>query len=67
MKIGDIVRYVLTSDLVLGIVVGMHETNSLFKGRMTLYHIEWLNDGGKSWQYCHHLTHEPEERLEVIQ
>ena len=63
MNIGDLVQYTLTSDLVIGIIVGTHETNSLFKGRMTLYHIEWFNDGAEGLQF----THEPEERLEVIQ
>ena len=67
MNIGDMGRYGLTSDLVLGIVVGMHETNTLFEGPIILYHVEWLNDGSDGWQTHHRMTHEPAKRLEVIQ
>tara|TARA_Y100000310_G_C19953701_1_gene478018 strand:- start:114 stop:317 length:204 start_codon:yes stop_codon:yes gene_type:complete len=67
MNIGDMVRYVLTKDLVLGIIVGMHDTDSLFHGSMTLYHVEWFNDGHAGWAKTHALTHESHDRLEVVQ
>ena len=73
MKIGDVVRYkpygeYMTSEgSILGLIVGMHDTDSLFLGHITLYHVEWFNDGSEDFRERHAITHEAESSLEVIQ
>jgi len=68
MSIGDIVEYLPArheSVPVLGVIVGMHDTRNQYGWLMTVYHVEWFNDGTEGWVPANALTHETAEYIAV--
>lgn len=62
MEVGDLVCY-RGDHNAIGMIMGLHVTDSFSGRELNFWHVFWLNDGSEHWNIKRALTHEDEHDI----
>lgn len=62
MEVGDLVCYRGDRNAI-GMIMGLHVTDSFSGRELNFWHVFWLNDGSEHWNIKRALTHEDEHDI----